>query len=150
MTSSVKDQILELCSKKSDFKDNILFNLKGNRLWITYNRPKRYNAFSMDMYVKLANKLNEANADDNIKFIIITGASANFSSGNDLGNFLEFNDINGSKEDVLKFTTEILSDLCVAIINSKKPIFAITEGKVIGFAFTQLALYDRVFSVNSS
>jgi len=36
------------------------------------------------------------------------------------------------------------------MIKSQKPIFAITEGEVIGFAFTQLALFDRVFSVQNS
>lgn len=37
-----------------------------------------------------------------------------------------------------------------SIITSAKPIFAIVEGKVIGFAFTQLALYDRVFAVEGA
>lgn len=43
-----------------------------------------------------------------------------------------------------------LKEFCSAIINSKKPIFALVEGKVIGFAFTQLALYDRVFAVEGA
>jgi len=47
-------------------------------------------------------------------------------------------------------TSDVLQDLCAAIIKSKKPIFAIPEGKVIGFAFTQLALYDRVFAVDNA
>ena len=43
-----------------------------------------------------------------------------------------------------------LEEFCACIINSKKPIFAIVEGKVIGFAFTQLALFDRVFAVDGA
>lgn len=45
---------------------------------------------------------------------------------------------------------EILRDLTEAIMKSKKPIFALVEGRTIGFAFTQLALYDRVFAVKKS
>ena len=36
------------------------------------------------------------------------------------------------------------------MIRSKKPIFAIAEGKVIGFAFTQLALFDKVFATETA
>lgn len=49
-----------------------------------------------------------------------------------------------------RVSAEMVSDLNEAVIKSKKPIFAITEGKVIGFAFTQLALYDKVFAVSNS
>jgi peroxisomal 3,2-trans-enoyl-CoA isomerase len=86
-----------------------------------------------------------------VKFIILSGNGGNFSSGNDLQNFgnPQFTSL-GSTEQMSRATAEMLSDLNEAIILSKKPIFAITEGKVIGFAFTQLLLYDRVFSVASS
>ena len=36
------------------------------------------------------------------------------------------------------------------MIKSKKPIFGIAEGKVIGFAFTQLALFDKVFATQTA
>jgi enoyl-CoA hydratase/carnithine racemase len=49
-----------------------------------------------------------------------------------------------------KISANGLQKLTDTIILSKKPIFAITEGLVIGFAFTQLALYDRVYAVDTS
>ena len=45
---------------------------------------------------------------------------------------------------------EQLETLTKNIITSSKPIFSIVQGKVIGFAFTQLALYDRVFAVKGA
>ena len=36
------------------------------------------------------------------------------------------------------------------IITSKKPLIAITKGQVIGVSFTELALFDKVFAVDSS
>ncbi len=56
----------------------------------------------------------------------------------------------GTLEAMATVSAEMVSDSNIAIINSKKPIFAITEGTVIGFAFTQLALFDRVFAVSNS
>ena len=43
-----------------------------------------------------------------------------------------------------------LEKLAEKIITSEKPIFSIVQGKVVGFAFTQLALYDRVFAVDGA
>ena len=44
----------------------------------------------------------------------------------------------------------MLSKFVNAVINCQKPLFAITEGKVIGVCFTQLALFDKVFATESS
>jgi enoyl-CoA hydratase/carnithine racemase len=43
---------------------NILTVIKNNQLWINFNRPKRYNAFTLDMYPKLAKIIREGNAND--------------------------------------------------------------------------------------
>ncbi len=103
------------------------------------------------MYYTFTNLLLYANEDQSIKFIIINGSGGNFSSGNDLMNFTNPKIAHINNPMLMAQTTaNTLSDLNLAIINSKKPIFAITEGKVIGFAFTQLALYDGVFAVSNS
>ncbi len=103
------------------------------------------------MYYTLVNLILYANENDAVKFIVISGSGGNFSSGNDLQNFSNPKLINkGTPRQMAQTTADMLSDLNLAIINSRKPIFAITEGKVIGFAFTQLALYDRVFAVSNS
>lgn len=41
---------------------------------------------------------------------------------------------------------DMLKQLGDAIIDSRKPIFALIQGNVVGFAFTQLALYDKTFA----
>lgn len=40
------------------------------------------------MYYTLANLIIYANKNEDIKFIVIRGSGGNFSSGNDLGNFM--------------------------------------------------------------
>jgi enoyl-CoA hydratase/carnithine racemase len=56
----------------------------------------------------------------------------------------------GDFPDVIIASSIVLHNLTIAIIKSQKPIVALTEGKVIGFAFTKLALFDKVFSVQNS
>lgn len=56
----------------------------GHVMVITMNRPKRYNAMSGAMLVRMYDAMVEASADDDVRCIILTGAEGNFSSGADL------------------------------------------------------------------
>lgn len=55
---------------------------------------------------------------------------------------------------IQEFTTfvahDILEDYAKAIVESKKPIAAVVQGKVLGVAFTQLALFDKVFGIEGT
>ena len=56
----------------------------GHTMVITMNRPKRFNALTGAMLVRMYDAMVEACADDDIRSIILTGAEGNFSSGADL------------------------------------------------------------------
>lgn len=56
----------------------------GHTMVITMNRPKRYNALSGAMLIRMYDAMVEASADDDIRCIVLTGAGGNFSSGADL------------------------------------------------------------------
>jgi enoyl-CoA hydratase len=51
---------------------------------ITMNRPKRYNALSGAMLVRMFDAYEEASKSDDVRCIIVTGAGGNFCSGADL------------------------------------------------------------------
>ena len=51
---------------------------------ITMNRPKRLNALSGAMLIRMLDAYREASQDDNTRCIIVTGSGGNFSSGADL------------------------------------------------------------------
>jgi peroxisomal 3,2-trans-enoyl-CoA isomerase len=157
MTSSsqnaqqIHQKVEEIFINHPDKHKNIIVEVKGPRMTVKFNRPKRYNAFTVDMYLTVTQAVNSAQTRDDIKFIVLMGEGGNFSSGNDLSNFthpliMELGDF----ADVIKASSIVLHNLTIAFINSKKPIIALTEGKVIGFAFTKLALFDKVFSVQNS
>ncbi len=56
----------------------------GHLMTITLNRPKRMNAISGPMIVRMYDAFVDASTDDNIRCIIVTGAEGNFTSGADL------------------------------------------------------------------
>jgi enoyl-CoA hydratase len=61
-----------------------LIERDGHVLIITMNRPKRLNALSGAMLIRMHDAMVAADADDEIHALILTGAEGNFSSGADL------------------------------------------------------------------
>ena len=64
--------------------DPVIIEREGPLLILTLNRPKRMNAFTGSMLLLLTDAYAEADSNDEIRCIIITGAGGNFSSGADL------------------------------------------------------------------
>ena len=56
---------------------------------ITMNRPERKNAFTREQYELLAGALNNADTNVDIRVVVLTGAGAAFSSGQDLKEMME-------------------------------------------------------------
>ena len=61
-----------------------LIERDGAVLVITMNRPKRLNALSGAMLIRMHDAMAEADRDDDVRAIVLTGADGNFSSGADL------------------------------------------------------------------
>lgn len=57
--------------------------------YLTLNRPSKYNSISLSMYLGIADILNRASADPEVRVIIFSGNGKNFCSGNDLTGFLK-------------------------------------------------------------
>jgi enoyl-CoA hydratase len=61
-----------------------LIEIKDHVMTITLNRPKRMNAISGAMIVRMYDAFVEASENEDIRCIIVTGAEGNFTSGADL------------------------------------------------------------------
>ena len=62
----------------------IIYDVEDNILTITLNRPERLNAFNGQMQTEVLDALDKADADDDVKAIIFTGAGRGFCAGADL------------------------------------------------------------------
>ena len=63
----------------------LLYEVKDKVATITLNRPDKLNAFTAGMIDAWAKSLGEAQADDNVNVVIVTGAGRAFCSGGDVG-----------------------------------------------------------------
>ena len=64
--------------------EQIKYEVEDNILTITLNRPDKMNAFTHIMMDELISAFDAADADDNVRAIIVTGAGRAFCSGADL------------------------------------------------------------------
>lgn len=77
--------ICKSCQKEGtmEYKE-IMYSVEGQVAVITLNRPEAMNALTHLIHVELHQAINEANKDDNIRVIVITGAGRGFCSGDDV------------------------------------------------------------------
>src|SRR5712691_1225987 len=64
---------------------DLLYEVKDKIATLTLNRPDKLNAFTGPMIDAWAQALAEAQTDDNVNVVIVTGAGRAFCSGGDVG-----------------------------------------------------------------
>src|SRR5262245_40359419 len=67
----------------------LLYDVRGAKAYITLNRPERLNAINDDLPRELAAAVEQANADDSVRVIIVQGAGRAFCAGYDLKLYAE-------------------------------------------------------------
>ena len=65
--------------------ETIKYEVEDRILTITLNRPDRLNAFNRQMQMDLIDAFDQADADDDVRAIIVTGEGRGFCAGADLG-----------------------------------------------------------------
>ncbi|MFN3196153.1 MAG: enoyl-CoA hydratase [Chlorobiota bacterium] len=64
--------------------DNIFFEIQSGVAGITLNRPDKLNSFNRAMSLELISALEQAEGDDSVRAILLTGAGRGFCAGQDL------------------------------------------------------------------
>jgi enoyl-CoA hydratase len=65
-------------------EESLLVDRRGATVVLTMNRPERRNALSIDMIVRMADAWDAADADDDVRAVVLTGAEGSYCVGGDL------------------------------------------------------------------
>jgi len=121
--------------------NDIAVERSGNILSIQLNRPAKKNAMTSSMYVTIAELLDAAATDDQVRVVLWHGAGDSFSAGNDLADFMKNPPGPGESPQ---------ARLMRALINFEKPLVAAVQGLAIGGGTTMLGHCDFVYAAESA
>ena len=119
---------------------HVLVERDGGVLSIMLARPERRNAITVAMYAALADAVESAAGDPSIRLIALQGQGEDFTSGNDLGDFLKEMPQPGSGEDLPVWR------LLRALAKNQVPIIAAVHGNAVGIGTTMLFHCDFVLA----
>ncbi|MDN6276128.1 enoyl-CoA hydratase/isomerase family protein [Psychrobacter sp.] len=99
---------------------------------ITLNDPKSLNAFSTALKVDVLEALDQAEADAQVRVIVLQGAGGNFSSGGDIKEMLSEGIDKEIISNKLKGMVDGAGEVSLKLRHIHKPIIAKLEGAVAG------------------
>lgn len=126
--------------------DQILTRAEDGIFHIQLNRPEKKNALTQAMYQGIAMAVQEAEQDDSIRVIHITGTDDCFCAGNDV---LDFKSVKEKADAGESRAPEGLNMIGV-MMEAKKPIVASVTGYAIGIGVTLLLHCDLVYAAASA
>ncbi len=110
---------------------------RAGALWIVVDRPAARNALTFAMYDRIAALCRDANGDDSVKAVVISGSADAFVAGTDIAQFVDF------KEATQALDYERRMDAWLgAIEDVRVPTIAALRGPVVGGGLAIAAACD--------
>jgi enoyl-CoA hydratase/carnithine racemase len=141
--------------------ETIKYEVADQILTITLNRPEKLNAFNAAMQAELIAAFDAADADDNVRAIIVTGEGRGFCAGADLSSGADTFDRDARRGPVKKladgstdYSDPMVRDgggqVTLRIFKCLKPVIGAINGPAVGIGVTmQLAMDIRIASENA-
>src|ERR1051326_3695120 len=120
--------------------EHIVVSVENRVLTLRLDRPEKKNALTRGMYLGMIDALKQADADSNVRVVLITGTEACFTAGNDLVDFA--NAKPGETSPAILY----LQTLAAA----QKPVIAAVGGVAVGIGTTMLLHCDLVYAAASA
>ncbi|MEQ8267575.1 MAG: crotonase/enoyl-CoA hydratase family protein [Parvibaculum sp.] len=146
--------------------ETIKYEVADNILTLTLNRPDKLNAFTGQMMFEMIDAFDKADADDNVRAIIVTGEGRAFCAGADLSAGAKTFDYAEREDRPEKANTPVMANgeidwshesvrdgggrLTLRIFESLKPVIGAINGPAVGVGVTmQLPMDIRLASDNA-
>ena len=121
---------------------HVLISRRGHVCEVRLNRPEKRNALTSDMYEALTDAFAQADADDEIRVLLLSGEGACFTGGNDLKDFLEAPAVIAGDHVISRFLR--------ALSGFGKILIAAAHGPTVGIGCTLLLHCDLVIAARGT
>jgi enoyl-CoA hydratase/carnithine racemase len=128
---------------------DLLYEVKDRIATITLNRPDKLNAFTGDMIEAWAKGLAEAQADDGVNVVVVTGSGRAFCSGGDVGR-MRSADAAPTALDGKNSLWEGVHRVPKALEAMDKPVIAMVNGLAVGAGMGMCVMCDMRVAAESA
>jgi enoyl-CoA hydratase/carnithine racemase len=120
--------------------ETLLTELRDRVLTVTMNRPERLNAFTEKMMNEWLALLDEIDANDDVRAVVVTGAGRGFCAGADLGGGGgTFDSTGAAQQDEHR---DGGGRVTLRLFECKKPVIAAVNGPAVGVGATMTLPMD--------
>ena len=119
--------------------DTVLAERREQVLLLTLNRPDRLNAWSDELNERYFERLDEAEADPEVRAIVVTGAGRGFCAGADMD---QLNDVAGGEKGSFEAATSRPRSFPLSV---RKPLIAAINGPAAGLGLVEALYCDLRF-----
>lgn len=117
--------------------NQVKISVEDGVLSLSFNRPEKKNALTLDMYKAATAAIERAESDPAIRVVLFTGEGDMFTAGNDIGDFLSVPPDAVDSPVVLFLQKLAATDI---------PLLAAVNGRAVGIGTTLLMHCEKVFA----
>ncbi len=132
-------------TQEGDVADGtILWQVREGTAWVILKRPERRNALNRPMMEELAAALERANADPQVRVVVLTGAGEAFCAGGDLADFLDRSPAEQRQ------AVQAFARLMAILPTLGKPVIAAVNGLALGGGCGLVAACDLAIAAETA
>ncbi len=126
---------------KAESSEHVLVDFDAGVCTITFNRPRKKNALTVAMYVRMVSAFKEARERSDVRVILLQGSEGVFTAGNDLMDFMSAGELGEDSP---------VAQLLFHLAGCEKPMIAAVQGPAVGLGVTMLLHCDLVYAGEQS
>ncbi|MFA5679071.1 MAG: enoyl-CoA hydratase-related protein [Pseudomonas sp.] len=129
----------------------LVVDVQDGVMTIAFNRPKARNAMNAAMRAAFCDALERAEADGNVRVLVLRGNGGSFIAGGDVKSFAETLPLTPpQRQETFVQRVSAAAPMVTALVNFPKPVIAVIDGAVAGAGISIALCSDFVIANRSA